>query len=259
MTIWPALLLAMLLVPVAGALTVSLVGQVRADRRAAWCRATAVTAASLAFLASAVLFAVSPLGTGDFVSFDAGSLLQIEGGLIDVRFSLGMDGPSLPFVGATTLLTLAGLLADPGPSGGRGGGYYCLVLLLEAGLLGTFLARDLVLFHLFAESATIWLFLLIGTWGNRQRRAVALKLLVFGACGGLAVLTALSATALWNYPATGRMTTSLGELTAVLAENPIPPGPRTLILLLLVAGLAAKSAVFPLHGWLPAAIAEAPT
>ena len=259
MTIWPPLLLATLLLPVAGALTVSFVGQVRADRRAACCRATAVAAASGAFLASAVLLAVSPTGSGDFVSFDAGSLLRIEGGSIDVRFSLGLDGPGLPFVVAATLLTLAGLLADPGPNGRSGGGYYCLVLLLEAGLLGTFLARDVVLFHLFAESATIWLFLLIGIWGNRQRRASALKLLIFGSCGGLLVLTALLAMALWDYPVTGRMTTSLGELTAILAERPIPPGTQTVILLLLVAGLAAKSAVFPLHGWLPAAIAEAPT
>ena len=259
MTIWPALLLATLLFPVAGALIVPLVGRARVDRRAAWCRATAVAAASGAFLAAAVLFALSPTGSGDFVSFDAGSLLRIEGGSIDVRFSLGLDGLGLPFVGATTLLTLAALLADPGPNGRRGGGYYCLVLLLEAGLLGTFLARDVVLFHLLAESATIWLFLLIGIWGIRRRRASALKLLVFGSCGGLAVLTALLAMALWNYPVTGRMTTSLGELTAVLAKSPIPPGPQTVILLILVAGLAAKSAVFPLHGWLPAAIAEAPT
>ena len=259
MTIWPALLLATLLVPVAGALTVSLVGQVRAGRWAARCRATALAAASLSFLASAVLFAVSPPGSGDFVTFDAGSLLRIQGGSIDVRLSLGLDGLSLPFVVITTLLTLAGVLADPGPMGRRGSGYYCLVLLLEAGLLGTFLARDVVLFHLFAESATIWLFSLIGIWGNRHRWASALKLFIFGWAGGLAVLTALSAMALWNYPVTGRMTTSLGELTAVLAERPIPPGPQTLILLLLVAGLAAKSAVFPLHGWLPEAIAEAPT
>ena len=259
MTIWPALLLAILLIPVAGALTVSLVGQVRDDRRVAWCRATALAAASLAFLASAMFFAVSPPGSGDFISFDAGSLLRIERGSIDVRFSLGLDGPSLLFVGIATLLTLAGILADPGPIGRRGGAYYCLVLLLEAGLLGTFLARDVVLFHLFAESATIWLFLLIGIWGNRQRWASALRSFIFGSCGGLLVLTALLAMALWDYPVTGRMTTSLGELTATFAERPIPSGPQTAILLLLVAGLAAKSAVFPLHGWLPSAIAEAPT
>jgi NADH-quinone oxidoreductase subunit M len=258
MTIWPALLLATLLLPVAGALTVSLLGQVGANRRTAWCRATALAAAALSFLASAVLFAVSPTGSGDFVSFDAGSLLHIEGGSIDVRFSLGLDGLGLPFVGATTLLTLAALLADPGTTGRRGAGYYSLVLLLEAGLLGTFLARDVVLFHLFAESATIWLFLLIGIWGNRQRRTSALKLLIFGSCGGLLVLAGMLAMALWNYPVTGRMTTSLGELTAILAESPIPPGSRTVILLLLLAGLAAKAATFPLHGWLPAALAEAP-
>ena len=259
MTIWPALLLAILLIPVAGALTVSFVGLVRDDRRAAWCRAAALAAAALAFLASAVFFAVSTPGSGDFISFDAGSLLRIERGSIDVRFSLGIDGPGLLFVGITTLLTLAGILADPGPIGRRGGAYYCLVLLLEAGLLGTFLARDVVLFHLFAESATIWMFLLIGIWGNRRRWVSALKLFIFGSCGGLLVLTALLAMALWNYPVTGRMTTSLAELTASLAEKPIPPGPQTAILLLLVAGLAAKSAVFPLHGWLPSAIAEAPT
>jgi NADH:ubiquinone oxidoreductase subunit 4 (subunit M) len=47
-------------------------------------------------------------------------------------------------------------------------------------------------------------------------------------------------------------------LTSGLAENPISTGPQTVILLLLVGGFAAKSAVFPLHGWLPEALAEAP-
>ena len=249
----------MLLLPVAGALTVFVAGLVRVDRRADACRMAAVTAAALSFLVSAVLLAVSPLGSGDFVSFNPGSLLLVEGSSIDIRFSLGLDGPGLAFVGMTTLLTLAGLLADPGPRGHSNGRYYSLVLLLEAGLLGTFLARDLVLFHLFADSVTICLFVLIGIWGNRRRWASAQKLLIFAWGGSLLVLTALLAMALWNYPVTGRMTTSLSELTSILAESPIPPGPQTVILLLLLAGLAAKSAVFPLHGWLPEAIAEAPT
>ena len=259
MTTWPALLLATLLSPVAGALIMPLVGLARADRRADWYRGVAVAAAAISLLLSIALFAAIPPGSDEFATFDAGSLLHTEAGPIEIRFRIGLDGLSLPFVGVTALLTLAGLLADPEPIGRRGGGYYCLVLLVEAALLGTFLARDVVLFYLFAESVTLGLFFLIGIWGKRERRAAALKFFVFGWCGGLLVLTGLLAMALWNFEITGRMTTSMAELTALAIDNPISPRAQTVVLLILATGLAVKSAMFPLHGWLPAALLEAPT
>ncbi len=259
MTPWPALLLATLLSPVAGALLVSLAGSIRADRRAKWSRGVALAAASVSFLLSVAILVLQPSGTAEFARFDAGSLLYTEAGSIDVRLSIGLDGLSLLFVVMTTLLTLAALLGDPEPVRRRGGGYYSLVLWLEACLLGTFLARDVVLFYLFTESMMIPLFFLIGIWGKRERRAAALRFFAFGWSGGLLVLNGLLVMAMWHFSITGRMTTSMGELTALLNENPIPAGTQAVIFLVLLAGLAAKSAVFPLHGWLPATITEAPT
>src|SRR5512145_3210102 len=84
------------------------------------------------------------------------------------RFSLGVDGFSLPMVLLATLLTLVALLASSVITE-RKRGYYALVLMLEAAMLGVFMSRDWSLFYVFWELTLIPLFFLIDRWGGKNR------------------------------------------------------------------------------------------
>ena len=63
--------------------------------------------------------------------------------------------------------------------------YYRLLLILETGMLGVFVARDIILFYVFFEFTLIPLFFLIGIWGSEERRYAAVKFFLSplpGAC-----------------------------------------------------------------------------
>ena len=134
-------------------------------------------------------------------------------------------------------------------------------MVLETGLLGVFVARDIILFYLFFEFTLLPLFFLIGVWGSRQRRYAAIKFFLFTLAGSVLTLLGLLAIVLWDWghaPVGAAMTFSIPELTRRLAEHPIDPSLQTWIFLRLFAGFAVKTPLFPLHTWLPLAHVEAP-
>ena len=87
---------------------------------------------------------------------------------LGVHFHLGVDGVSGPLVvltAALTFLCLAYTLRVR-PAAGRLRAFVALVLLLEVGMLGTFLALDLLLFFVFFEVVLIPMWFLIAVWGG---------------------------------------------------------------------------------------------
>src|SRR5437667_1579929 len=99
-----------------------------------------------------------------------------------------------------------------------------MLLLLEFGCLGVFVARDIILFYVFFEFTLIPLFFLIGVWGSEQRRYAAIKFFVFTLAGSLLTFLGILAIVLWNSSQTGQtgqMTFSISELTRSLAVHPI--------------------------------------
>ena len=77
--------------------------------------------------------------------------------------------------------------------------YYRLLLVLETGMLGVFVARDIILFYLFFEFTLVPLFFLIGIWGSHQRRYAAMKFFLFTLTGSVLTLLGLLAVVLWDY------------------------------------------------------------
>jgi NADH:ubiquinone oxidoreductase subunit 5 (subunit L)/multisubunit Na+/H+ antiporter MnhA subunit/multisubunit Na+/H+ antiporter MnhB subunit len=133
--------------------------------------------------------------------------------------------------------------------------YYAAILLFSAAMLGTVFAVDLVQIYALWETADIAAFLLIGlNWRSAESRFGATKTLLFTASGGVAILLGiivLGATA---------GTTALPELLEHFArDEALRTAPlASVALLLLLAGVAAKSAQVPFHVWLPNAMV-APT
>jgi NADH-quinone oxidoreductase subunit M len=174
---------------------------------------------------------------------------------IDVRFHVGVDGVSLPLVLLTALLTLlcTVLTLRSLPSPGRAAAFGALVLLLEVGMLGTFVALDLVLFFVAFEIVLAPMYFLIAVWGGGERaRHAATKFVLYTLLGSVLVAVGIFTV----YAAAGTFD------VVVLSErggSGVAHGTQTLAFAALFAGFAVKSPLWPLHTWLPDAHTEAPT
>ena len=173
---------------------------------------------------------------------------------LDVRFHLGVDGISLPLILLTTLLALLCAVHTVGsvPEPGRPRQLLALMLVLEVGVLGTFAAADLVVFFVFFEIVLIPMFFLINTWGGPQRRAAAVKFILFTLLGSALMLVGF----LVIYAQAG--TFDMVRLGQEHGDK-IGASAQLLAFLLLMLGFGIKSPMWPLHTWLPDAHTEAPT
>ncbi len=145
----------------------------------------------------------------------------------------------------------------------RPAGFYGLLLLLETGMLGVFAAGDIILFYIFFEFTLIPLFFLIGIWGSEDRRYAANKFFLFTFAGSVLTFLGLITIVIWQYSATHQLTFSISQLTAALAQHPLPNDAahgylQLAVFLALFAGFAIKVPLFPLHTWLPLAHTQAP-
>lgn len=167
-------------------------------------------------------------------------------------FTLGVDGISLPLVWLATLLAFIAMLAS-GAIRERVKGYYLLLLLLEAAMLGVFTARDWSLFYVFWELTLLPLFFLIDRWGGKGRQKAALNFVLYTMGGSVFMLIAL----LMLYDAAPGHSFDMGAIRegALL----LPEAVQVSLFLGLLIGFGVKMPIFPLHGWLPLAHVEAPS
>ena len=175
---------------------------------------------------------------------------------LDVRWHLGLDGISAPLVLMSTLVFACCLvsLVWHAPEGGDLGALAALLLLIEAGVLGSFLALDMVLFFAFFEVALIPMWFVINGWGDphdeRGRTRAATRFLLFTVLGSALMLVGF----LLVHANAG--TFDITRLAASYDRSgPLAVGAAVLVGL----GLAVKTPVWPLHIWLPDAHAKAPT
>ena len=183
----------------------------------------------------------------------------LTSGLFDVRLSLCLDGLSLWMFGLSALLSVTAVFVSWDAITERVVGFYSLLLVLEAAMLGVFAARDVLLFYVFFEFTLVPLFFLIGIWGHEERRKAAVKFLVYTLTGSLLTFLGLLAIVLWNTSQTGTVTFDIESLTDATLANPLPPAAEMLVFLALLAGFAVKVPIVPFHTWLPLAHVEAPT
>ncbi len=177
---------------------------------------------------------------------------------LGVRMHLALDGVSAPFVLLTAVLGLAvTVLAQrrPPPGGSVRSLTVCL-LVVEAGALATFLAADVVLFFVAFEVVLVPMWAVIRWWGDPHdpaaRRDGATRFLLFTVLGSALMLAGLLLLAFTS------RTSDLVRLTTAGGAGLLRPT-QVLVAALLVAGLAVKVPVFPLHTWLAPAHTAAPT
>src|SRR5579884_253804 len=110
----------------------------------------------------------------------------------NINYYLGADGISMPLVLLTTLLSFLAMIAS-WKIERFVRGYCMLFLILETGMLGTFLALDFFLFYIFWEVMLLPMYFLIGVWGGPRREYAAIKFFLYTLLGSVFILIALLA------------------------------------------------------------------
>jgi NADH-quinone oxidoreductase subunit M len=237
----------LVLLPAAGAIAVAAVPP---RRVAPWFHEAIGVAVSVATLGVAVAAAV------EFkAGFPGYQLVSSHVWATDlgIRWSLGMDGISLFLVLLTALLfplTMLGARARRDPRAFVG-----WLLLLEAALMGSFGALDLVLFFLFFELTLVPGYFLIGGWGFARRGYAAIKFFVYTFAGSAFLLVGILAIAFLHQSQTGVLTFQL----PALEHTHLSGTEGVLLFIAFTLAFAVKAPIFPFHTWSPDAYAEAPT
>ncbi|MDT8898698.1 NADH-quinone oxidoreductase subunit M [Thermanaerothrix sp. 4228-RoL] len=171
-------------------------------------------------------------------------------GDVTIEFYLGVDGLSLLMVLLTAFLTPIAILSTWSAVEERVKGFMLFFLLLESGMLGVFLALDLVLFYIFWEFTLVPMIFLIGVWGGERRVYAAVKFFLFTMVGSVLMLLGILYLGLQ---------TRTFAWDALLQQRGVFAAAQLWLFLAFGLAFAIKVPMFPLHTWLPDAHVEAPT
>src|SRR5918996_2946384 len=237
------------LLPIAGALVILLVPR---DRE------RLVRGLGIVFTGAALVVAVALA-----IGFDYGTDgLQYELDVnwisaIGARYHVGIDGISLPLYVLTFLLSFLcaiytwRFVPDPG----RTKAFLALMLLLETGIAGTFIAFDLILFFVFWEMVLVPMYFLIGIWGSANREYAAIKFFLYTLFGSVFMLLGFLAMFFTAEPSTF----DIVELQRYAQQGGFSQGFQLVVFGAVGLGFAVKVPMWPFHTWLPDAHTEAPT
>ena len=174
--------------------------------------------------------------------------------VINSRYHVFIDGISLPLLILSMFITVLCIIYswDHFPEPHNPKAFLILMLVLETGMNGTFVAEDLILFFVFFELVLLPMYFMIGVWGGANRQYASIKFFLYTLFGS--ALMILSFLGLYFL---GGNTFDIPELI----ENGSGLARSTQVLLFagLFMGFAIKVPMFPFHTWLPDAHTEAPT
>ncbi|MCC7192662.1 MAG: NADH-quinone oxidoreductase subunit M [Phycisphaeraceae bacterium] len=236
------------------------------------------TARSSALFWSLLTFALSVLMACRFNystdgSFDPSAVMQFDSSItwvpsFGLSFGFGIDSLSLWLVLLTTFLMpiviLGSATALSDAVKPRVKEYYLWLLILEAAMVGTFVATDLVFFYICFEFTLIPLYFLIGIFGSTQRLKAARVFFLYTFTGSMLTFAGVLYVAWFNttldpviFQGAGAWTFDIHTLYG--AARQMSDTQQMWVLLALLAGFAVKVPLFPVHTWLPLAHTEAPT
>jgi NADH-quinone oxidoreductase subunit M len=252
---WPPLS-ALIVVPAVGALAcLAPIFSSRFDPKGRLCRVWAI---AVSLLTLVILASVAGAATGE-----PGAVLGVEEARqwipsLGITYNLELDGLSFAFCLLTAVISLAVIAWSAKPAS-AGSGWYALLLLGEATVMGAFLATDLVLFYIFFEAMLLPVIGAMALWGGAQRLNAALKFLVYTMVGSSLMFLSILYLG-WHAQSMGHM---LGgnfafEITTLASLKMLNPTEELVLGLAFLFAFAIKIPMVPFHGWLPDTYREAP-
>jgi NADH-quinone oxidoreductase subunit M len=209
-----------------------------------------IVSAGLALIVGVVVAARFDYGAAGEIQFEVNREWIPQ---ITAQYHVGLDGMALPLFVLSLLVSFLCMIYTWWhlESPGKPKAFIALVLLLETGMTGTFVALDLVLFFVFWELVLVPMYFLIGIWGGPRREYAAVKFFLYTLFGSIFML--LGFLALWINVGTFDIIElqEQGVNASTLYQN--------LVFLGLFLGFAIKVPMWPFHTWLPDAHTEAPT
>ncbi len=174
-----------------------------------------------------------------------------------ISYAVGADGMATVLVTLTAFLCAICIPASFSYITKRQKSYYILLLMLQTGMLGTFLASDMLLFFFFWELMLIPMYLLIGVWGGKDRIYASIKFFLYTAFGSALMLIAIFCVAfhVWDPAWSGPVSFSVEAFRTA----GVPGNLQAWFFAAFFLAFAIKMPLFPVHTWLPYAHTEAPT
>lgn len=241
-----------------------------------------ISLAQAALFFAAILPAYQSAG-GDFRLVEQVQWIRLDlgdAGLLNIEYHLALDGMGLVLVMLSMLVMPIAVLSSFGIAK-RPKAYFALLNLLNASIIGVFMALDFFLFYIFYELMLLPMFFLIGMWGGARREYAAIKFFLYTLFGSVFMLLimvglafsftdpALSETLgreVHTFDMLHMMEMGGGGLANVVQGSLFDVGQdlmgmdaRALAFLVLFIGFAIKIPAVPVHTWLPDAHVEAPT
>jgi NADH-quinone oxidoreductase subunit M len=214
-------------------------------------------------IALATTLVVAVMGLATCASFDgAGARAQYvvdepwfflpgSGAPTPVHFKLGLDGLSVLMVGLTSLLGPIVVLSTFGHIHERVKEFMVWLLVMQTGMLGVFLALDLVLFYFFWEVSLVPLYFILGIWGGERRLYATIKFFLYTMAGSLVMMIGVIAL-IYTL-----RTSDIERITELASALPIAE--QSWYFAAFALAFMIKVPVMPFHTWLPDAHTEAPT
>jgi NADH-quinone oxidoreductase subunit M len=175
--------------------------------------------------------------------------------VIKSTYYIGLDGISLPLYFLSMVVTVLVMIYSWNhiPSPGNPKAFLMLMLVLQTGMAGTFIAQDLILFFVFFELVLLPMYFMIGVWGGENRQYASLKFFLYTMFGSALMLVAFLAL-FFKTGAESFAIPYLVENGGAIAKNT-----QVWIFVGMFIGFAVKVPMFPFHTWLPDAHTQAPT
>jgi NADH-quinone oxidoreductase subunit M len=172
-----------------------------------------------------------------------------------IRYMVGVDGISVLLVLLTTALFPIAILGSYNYITKRNKPFYAMMLLLQSGVLGVFMALDMFLFFMFWEIMLVPMYFIIGIWGGERRVYAAIKFFLYTAVGSLLMLVGI----LYLFFKYRALTGDLSFAYLDLLHLPLTFTEQYWLFGAFALAFAIKVPLFPFHTWLPDAHVEAPT
>ncbi|HEY0808677.1 MAG TPA: NADH-quinone oxidoreductase subunit M [Longimicrobiales bacterium] len=172
-----------------------------------------------------------------------------------IFYRLGVDGISVLLIVLSTFLLPITILGSFNYIKRRERAFYAMLMMLQTGVLGVFMAGDLFLFFMFWEIMLVPMYFIIGIWGGERRIYAAIKFFLYTAFGSLLMLVGI----MYLYFKFKNVTGTPSFAFIDLVQLPLSMREQVWLFIAFALAFSVKVPLFPFHTWLPDAHVEAPT